>query len=146
MSTHYFHAWCGSHKKYDVTRYIVLVFLHQVRSAGHVVHSGTSGVRNVDTLFSMLGERAVLIPQEAHRDTSRRTFVFAFSANCGSLSALWFVYGVKHQRTIFHALVAPVRMPQKASRGTSCHTFVFASGWTCGSHSTLWCIWGEKYR
>jgi hypothetical protein len=31
------------------------VFLHPVVSAGHVVHSGASEVRSIDTLFFMLG-------------------------------------------------------------------------------------------
>jgi hypothetical protein len=44
----------GFHKKYDGTRYIKLVFLHPMESAGHVVHSGASGARNVDAHF-MLG-------------------------------------------------------------------------------------------
>jgi hypothetical protein len=37
------------------TRYIDLLFLHPVGSACHVVHSGASAVRNIDTIFFMLG-------------------------------------------------------------------------------------------
>jgi hypothetical protein len=36
-------ARCGSHKKHVGTRLAKLMFLHSVRLAGHVVHSGGSG-------------------------------------------------------------------------------------------------------
>jgi hypothetical protein len=54
-----FHAWvgqCGYHKKRACTRYAeVVFFLHSVGSVGHVLHSGVSGLRNVDALLIMLG-------------------------------------------------------------------------------------------
>jgi hypothetical protein len=45
----------GFDKKRIRTRYTKLGFLHPVGAAGHKVHSGTSRVRNIDTIFFMLG-------------------------------------------------------------------------------------------
>jgi hypothetical protein len=45
----------GFDKKCVGTRYVKHVFLHLVGSAGRVVHSGSSGVRNMIALFFMLG-------------------------------------------------------------------------------------------
>jgi hypothetical protein len=42
-------------KKRTGIRYTNVVFLDPVGSVGHVVFSGASGVRNIDTLFFMLG-------------------------------------------------------------------------------------------
>jgi hypothetical protein len=42
-------------KKRVMTRYAELVFLHPIRSADDVVHSGASRVRNIDALFFILG-------------------------------------------------------------------------------------------
>jgi hypothetical protein len=44
----------GFHKKSIRTRYAELVFLHLVRSVGHVLHFGLSVARNVNTLFFVL--------------------------------------------------------------------------------------------
>jgi hypothetical protein len=44
-------AQCGFHKKRAGARYLELVFLHPVKSMGHVVHSSASGVQNIDALF-----------------------------------------------------------------------------------------------
>jgi hypothetical protein len=46
---------CGFHKKRAGTQNAKFVFLHPVGSAGHLVQSKASGVRNVDALFFLLG-------------------------------------------------------------------------------------------
>jgi hypothetical protein len=48
------HYFCGYHKKRTETCYAELVFLHHVRFACHMVHSGTQVPQNVDALFFML--------------------------------------------------------------------------------------------
>jgi hypothetical protein len=44
------------------------------------------------------------------------TSVFASSGICGSRSAVLFVQGAKHRRTIFEAWVGPVRIQKKCAR------------------------------
>jgi hypothetical protein len=47
-------AHCGFYKKCAGTHYTELVFLHQVESAGHILHSTTSEEKNVDALSCMV--------------------------------------------------------------------------------------------
>jgi hypothetical protein len=47
-------AWYGFDKKRTETRDAKLVFLHPLRSVGHMVLSGSSDSQNIDTLFFML--------------------------------------------------------------------------------------------
>jgi hypothetical protein len=48
-------ARCGFQKKCGRTCYAELRFLHLVGSAGHIVHSGASRLRNIEALFFMVG-------------------------------------------------------------------------------------------
>jgi hypothetical protein len=48
-------GWYGFDKRCIGTHYAKLVFLQQVGSAGHIMHSTASWEQNVDALFFMLG-------------------------------------------------------------------------------------------
>jgi hypothetical protein len=53
--------YCGFDKKHIRTSYVLLVFLHPVGYAGHVVRSGASGARNVDAFSCSGGPDVVYI-------------------------------------------------------------------------------------
>jgi hypothetical protein len=73
------------HKKCVGTRYAELVFLHPVRSAGHVVHSGGPRREMSQTYFhARVGP--VRFAQKGHLDTLHQTCVFASGAICASHS------------------------------------------------------------
>jgi hypothetical protein len=91
-----------------MTCYAKHVFWHLVRSVGHVVHSGASGVQSIETLFFMLWWA---------RCTAYRKHIETRYAELGLLCPVGFVGHVvfsdalshKTSTTIFHARVGPVQ-------------------------------------
>jgi hypothetical protein len=92
------------HKKHTGTRYAKLVFLHPLGSVGHVVHSGASGLRNVNAQIFMLRQNR-----------------YEFHKKCvgvRNIDAPFFMLGcdryefhkkrTKSHYTIFHAWARPV--------------------------------------
>jgi hypothetical protein len=106
-------ARCRYQRKRAQTRYTELVFLHTVRSAGHVVHSAVSGARKLMHYFSCLA-RLSAYTTKVHPDMLPRTSVFTSYAIFGSRSAFLCDRAVKHQCTIFQARVGLVWIPEKA--------------------------------
>jgi hypothetical protein len=83
---------------------------------------------------------------KTHRDTLRRTYVFASIGICGSCSAFQCIRGAKRQHTIFHARVRPVWIQQCVCQDKLHQTSVFASSGIRGSHSAFWCVRCVKRR
>jgi hypothetical protein len=70
-----------------------------------------------------------------HKKCARTCYaelVFLRRGIYGSRSAFRWVRGTKHQHTILHARVGPVRIPQKAHRDTLRQTSGFASMGSAG--------------
>jgi hypothetical protein len=94
-----------------------LVVLHLVRYAGHVVHFGASGTRNVDALFLCSCGTATVSIQSAPGHVTQN-MCFASGGNYGSRSALWCVWRMKRQRAIYLTRVGSEWIPHKVHQDT----------------------------
>jgi hypothetical protein len=99
------HQWdrYGFDKKRFRTCFAELVFLHPLGSVCHVVQSGVSEVRNIDTLFFMLGWDQYGFDKKCFRTCCGKLVFFASGGISRSHNAFRCVRGTKYRHTIFHA-------------------------------------------
>jgi hypothetical protein len=129
----------GFYKKRDGTHYAKLVFLYPVGSAGHIVHSGAFGARNVDALFFTPGWDRYGFNKKA---PWQRTLYFCF---CIRWDPGHIVHsttsGVRNVITLFFILGSDrYRFYKKARRDALRRSCIFTSVGICGSHSAFQCI------
>jgi hypothetical protein len=89
------------------------VFLHTVGSAGHVVHFGASGARNVNTLYFMLGWDWYRFHKKCVRTRYAELEFLHLVGPADHVVHSSASGGAKCQHTIFHAQVGLVRISQK---------------------------------
>jgi hypothetical protein len=112
------------------------VFLPSVGSVGHVVHSGASRARNIDTLFFMLKWAQCGFHKKRARTCYNKLVFLLLVGSAGSDNAFPCVWSTKPRCAIFYAQVGRLRF----------QTRVFAFGGICGSHSAFRCIKATKRR
>jgi hypothetical protein len=116
--------WCGFHKKHIGTSYVELVILQLEGYAGHVMHFGASGARNVDALFFKL----MWDPYGFHKkraETHYAELLFCIRLDLWVTQCIAVRPGHETSTHCFLAQVGPVRIPEKARRDMLRQTCVF---------------------
>jgi hypothetical protein len=95
-------ALCGFQQKRAETRYAKLVFLHPVRSVGHILHSAASRARNIDVLYFILRwDRDGFDKKCVGSRYTELVFLHPVRSIYRSHSAFRCFQDVEHQRTFF---------------------------------------------
>jgi hypothetical protein len=139
-------ARCCLYKKRAGTRYLELVFLNPVASAGHVVHSGASEARDLITLFFMLGwARCDLHKKSAGTRCAEHVFLHLVGSTCHIVHSG--AFGVRNVTALFFMLGWERYGFNKTPAGTRYVKLVFfTSDGIYGSHSTFRCFRVTKCR
>jgi hypothetical protein len=103
---HVLHSGAFGHEMsthYTETRYAELVFLHLVGFVCHAVHSGASGMQQIDVLFFMPGWDRYRFHKKRVGTCYTKLMFFASDEICGSRSSCLCIRVSKCQCCIFHA-------------------------------------------
>jgi hypothetical protein len=119
----------GFYKKHVGTCYAELVFLHPVRSAGHVMHSAHLGRATSEHYFSCSSSYGTYSTKST---TGRGILNLCFCIQWDLRAwRAFYMSGAQNVDALFFSLVGPVWIPQKAHWDTLHQTFVIASGGFC---------------
>jgi hypothetical protein len=110
---------------------------------GHVVHSGASGVRNINALFFMLGWDQYRFHKK-RAGTRYAKLVFLHLVGCAGHIVHSGASTLRNIDALFSCSGGTCTDSTKSASGHVMPNLCFTSGGICGSRKAVWCVRGEK--